>query len=99
MKSSAPPLTGIARDLHFLRTPALWPTWPFLPLMRRRPGRDEEYGVVYDFKGTSGRTGFSSTVYFSNVFLMPHNEDEIIALPHETFDSAEEIVAAGWHVD
>jgi hypothetical protein len=99
MNGSAPPLRGIARDLLFLRTPALWPTWPFLPLMRRRPGQEEEYGVVYDFQGTSGRTGFSSTVFLSNLFLMPVNEDEMLALPHETFDNAEEIVAAHWHVD
>jgi hypothetical protein len=99
MNGSAPSLRGLARDLLFLRTPALWTTWPFLPLMRRRPGQEEENGVVYDFQCTSGRTGYSSTVCFSNVFQMPHNEDEIIALPHETFDTTEEIVNAGWHVD
>jgi len=99
MNGSAPPLHGIARDLLFLRTPALWPTWPFLPLMRRRPGQEEEYGVLYDFAGTSGRTGFGATVFFSNLFLMPVNEEQMLALPREVFDNAEEIVANGWHVD
>jgi hypothetical protein len=99
MNGSAPPLRGIARDLLYLRTPALWPTWPFLALMRRRPGQEEEYGVMYDFRGTSGRTGFGATVFISNLFLMPRNEEEIIALPHEMFDNADEIVAAHWHVD
>jgi hypothetical protein len=99
MKSSAPPLTGIARDLHFLRTPSLWPTWPFLALVRRRPGQEIEFGVMYDFAGTSGRTGFGSTVFLSNLFLMPQNEDEMILQPREVFDNADEIVAADWRVD
>ena len=99
MNGSAPPFRGIARDLLYLRTPRLWPTWPYLALMRRRPGLEAEYGVLYDIRGTSGRTGFGATVFLSNVFLMPRNEEEIIALPHETFDNAEEIVAAHWHVD
>jgi hypothetical protein len=99
MNGSAPPLRGIARDLLYLRTPRLWPTWPYLALMRRRPGQEEEYGVLYDFRGTSGRTGFSATVFLSNLFLMPRNEEQMLALPHETFDNADEIVAAHWHVD
>ncbi len=99
MNGSAPPLHGIARDLLYLRTPALWPTWPFLALMRRRPAQEEEYGVLYDFRSTSGRTGYSATVFLSNLFLMPVNEEQMLALPREVFDSAEEIVAAHWHVD
>jgi hypothetical protein len=99
MKGSAPPLTGIARDLLFLRTPSLWPTWPFLALVRRRPGQEIEFGVMYDFAGTSGRTGFGSTVFLSNLFLMPQNEDEMILQPREVFDNADEIVAADWRVD
>jgi hypothetical protein len=99
MKESAPPLRGIARDLLFLRTPSLWPTWPFLAVVRRRPGQEMEFGVLYDFAGMSGRTGYSSTVFVGNLFLMPRNEEELIRQPREVFDSADEIVAAEWRVD
>ena len=37
-----------ARNLLFLSDPRLWPEWPFLPLLRRRPGAEEEYGVLLD---------------------------------------------------
>jgi hypothetical protein len=50
------------RNLLFLTTPALWPVWPFLPLMRRRPGCAEECGLLYDALHRSGAAGFSATV-------------------------------------
>ena len=99
MKESAPPLLGIARDLLFLRTPSLWPTWPFLALVRRRPGQEVEFGVMYDFAGMSGRTGYSATVFLGNMFLLPRHEEEMIIQPREVFDNADEIVQAGWRVD
>ena len=88
-----------ARNLLFLSRPTLWPTWPYLPLMRRRPGQEEEYGVLYDAFNVSGKTGYSSTVLLSNLFQVPSTEDELLALPHETYDSPEEIYDADWRVD
>ena len=32
-----------SRNLLFLARPTLWPAWPFLPLMRRKPRQAEEY--------------------------------------------------------
>ena len=29
------------RNLLFMSKPALWPVWPFLPLIRRKPGQDD----------------------------------------------------------
>jgi hypothetical protein len=87
------------RNLHFLREPKLWPHRPFLALMRRRPGVEEEYGVLYDALGASGRVGYSATVFLCNVFLLPATEAEFLALPKETFDTAEEIYQAGWRID
>ena len=92
-------VSGRARNLHFLAQPKLWPEWPFLPLMRRLPGRDEEYGVLLDALGAYQLAGHSSTVYLSNLFLLPPTLDEFLALPHETYDTPEEIVDAGWTVD
>jgi hypothetical protein len=85
------------RTLLFLTTPALWPEWPFLPLVRRSKGQ-EELGVILDSRSLE-LMGLSSTVYFTNLFVMPTTLNEFLALPHETFDSAEELVAAGWYVD
>lgn len=51
------------RALVFLTTPALWPAWPFLPVVRRRAG-GEELGVVFDSRA-AGLTGYSATVVFT----------------------------------
>ena len=49
------------RTLLFLANPALWPAWPFLPVVRRRPGRAEELGVVFDAR-VARLTGHEITV-------------------------------------
>ena len=98
MAPSQPRQAG-ARDLLFFRTPALWPTWPFLPVVRRRPGGGTDLGVLYDARGTSGRCGYSATVFVTNLLLMPPTEAEFLALPREVFDTPEEIAEAGWVVD
>lgn len=85
------------RTVFFLSTPALWPHWPFLPMVRRTRG-GEELGVVFDSRA-AGLTGYSATVYFANLLLLPATFQAFLALPHETFDSAEELAAAGWCVD
>jgi hypothetical protein len=85
------------RTVLFLSTPALWPAWPFLPVVRRSKG-NEELGVVLDSRSL-GLTGYSSTVVLTNLFELPQTLNEFLALPKESFDSAEEVVAAGWCVD
>lgn len=85
------------RTLLFLTTPALWPAWPFLPVVRRTRGV-EELGVVFDARA-AGLTGFSATVFHSNLFALPPTLDRFLALPRDTFDSAEELIASGWAVD
>lgn len=50
------------RTARFVTTPALWPVWPFLPVVRRSRGR-EELGVVFDARA-AGLTGYSATVFF-----------------------------------
>jgi hypothetical protein len=88
------------RNLLFLRAPALWPAWPFLPVVRRGRGEDDpECGLVYDFRGTSGRTGYSATVLLANLFEAPRSEAGLLALPKEVFDTADELFDAGWRVD
>jgi hypothetical protein len=87
------------RNLLFLSSPALWPGWPFLPLIRRRPGQEQEYGVLFDAMTACEITGFSATVFLTNLLLMPSTLDQFLALPKEVFDSPEEIEAAGWRVD
>ncbi|QDU21726.1 hypothetical protein [Urbifossiella limnaea] len=88
----------LARHLLFVTTPALWPAWPFLPVVRRTRGA-EELGVMFDARTVCGRTGFSSTVFKTNLFALPPTVDALLALPRESFDSGEELLASGWAVD
>ena len=85
------------RTLLFLTTPALWLSWPFLPVVRRTRWA-EELGVVFDSRA-AGLTGFSATVFRTNLFLLPASFEQFLALPRDTFDSAEELLESGWAVD
>jgi len=85
------------RTVLFVATPAHWPAWPFLPVVRRSQGQ-EELGVLFDSR-SAGVMGLSATVYKTNMFALPANLNEFLALPHETFDCAEELTQAGWLVD
>ena len=87
------------RNLLFFTAPDLWGCWPFLPLVRLEPGREEECGLLCDVLGQGGPTGFTATVVFCNLFLVPPRLGELLALPKEVFDLPEEIYAAGWRVD
>jgi hypothetical protein len=87
------------RNLLYLSTPSLWPAWPFLPLMRRKHGQEEECGLLFDLLGLTGKTGASATVYLCNLFFVPPRLEDFLALPREVYDTPEEIYAAGWRVD
>ena len=99
MTAPQPRLEGPARDLYFFRNPQLWPVWPYLPVIRRKPNDEEDLGILYDFAHTSGRTGFGSTVFLTNIVFVPDTEEELLALPKEVFDAMDEVRAAGWCVD
>jgi hypothetical protein len=83
----------------FLSEPSLWPAWPILPLVRRRPGSDDECGFLFDFEKVYGRAGFTSTVFLGNIFEMPASHEELLQLSREVYDGAEEVYAAGWRID
>ena len=85
------------RTVLFLSNPALWPAWPFLPVVRRSRGA-EELGVVFDARAAR-LTGYSATVFACNLFALPPDFESFLALPKEVFDGAEELAAAGWCVD
>ena len=86
------------RTVLFVANPALWPAWPFLPVVRRSRRR-EELGVLFDARHACGLTGFSATVFLTNLFDLPQDLHQFLALPRESFDSAEELSQAGWQVD
>lgn len=88
-----------ARNLLFFTSPELWECWPFLPLVRRRPGREEQCGLLCDVRGLGGPTGYTATVILCNLFLVPPRLGDLLALPGEVFDLPEEVYAAGWRVD
>lgn len=85
------------RTVLFLSAPALWPHWPFLPVVRRSRGRDE-LGIVFDARAAR-LTGYSATVFLTCLFLLPLSFEAFLALPKEVFDSAEELADAGWQID
>lgn len=97
--SNTQPRQATARDLYYFTHPEHWATWPFLPLIRRRPNGEEDLGLLYDARGRSGLYGYSCTVLMCNLFLMPAPEAELLALPRECFDTPEEMAQAGWCVD
>ena len=86
------------RTMLFLTNPDLWPLWPFIPVVRRCSG-EEELGVVYDARQAVDLTGYSATVFITNMFTLPDKFKEFLKLPKEVFDSAEELTEAGWRVD
>ena len=88
-----------ARSLHFMAHPQLWPFWPYLPVVRRSEGVDEELGVLFDALGTCSVPGYSATVFLTNLFDLPTPWSAWLALAKEVFDETEEIVNAGWSVD
>jgi hypothetical protein len=57
------PRKATARNLFFFTHPEKWPTWPFLPVVRRHAEGTMDYGVLYDALHATGRTGYSSTVF------------------------------------
>jgi len=87
------------RNLLFLSNASLWPNWPYLPVIRRRPGQEEEYGVLFDALSACNVPGFSATVFLTNVHTIPRQLDALLALPKEIYDRPEEIETAGWRVD
>jgi hypothetical protein len=100
--SPSVPLSGLARarTLYFLEHRKLWPLWPMLPMVRRRPGcEEEELGVIFDSLAAGGPPGFSRTVFLTNILLLPPRLEDFLALPKETFDTDDEVVEAGWAID
>ncbi len=88
----------LVRHRLVVSTPATWPVWPFLPVVRRCRG-EEELGVLFDAFGLCRLTGLSASVFLTNLFTLPPSLPELLALPKEVFDTPDELVAAGWRVD
>jgi hypothetical protein len=87
-----------AKQAALMALPALWPAWPFLPLVRRGPA-GEELGLMCDLVRLADRTGYSACVFFGNLFALPATLDDFLQLPKEVFDAPEEVFDAGWRVD
>jgi hypothetical protein len=88
-----------SRNLLYLAHPELWPGWPFLPLVRRLAGKEQECGPLCDLEGMAGVQGHPFTVFMSNLFVLPASLDAFLALPQEASATAEAVYAAGWRVD
>jgi hypothetical protein len=88
----------LARHLMFVTTPALWPAWPFLPVVRRTNGV-QELGVMFDALSTCDVTGYSATVFLTNIYEMPSCLNQLLALQKEIYDTGDEVIQSGWRVD
>jgi hypothetical protein len=88
----------LTRHLMFVTTPALWPAWPFLPVIRHT-GAIVELGLMFDARGVCGLTGYSATVFRCCLFALPPTIEEFLVLPKEVFDCGEELIRSGWRVD
>ena len=88
----------IQRTALYLTNPALWPLWPFIPVVRRSSGLEED-AMVYDARNAVNLTGYSATVFITNLSTMPDKCREFLKLPKEVFVTAEEMADAGWRVD
>lgn len=89
----------LTRHLIVVTTPALWPAWPFLPLVRCTNTGVQELGVMFDAFATLDMPGYSATVFLTNLFEMPSCYDQLLVMPREVYDTGEELVTAGWRVD
>jgi hypothetical protein len=92
------PPDPLVRHRLVMATPATWPVWPFLPVVRRCRGT-EELGVLFDALHACGLPCFSSTAFLTCLFTLPPARDQFLSLPREVFDSVEVVIAAGWRVD
>src|SRR5436305_249231 len=97
--TSKPPTRSPRRDLYFMINPALWPTWPFLPLIRRTMTDEIEVGLLCDVERLFNLTGFRCTIFLSNIFALPATLEEFMSLPRQVLDTFEEVIEAGWRVD
>ena len=89
-----------AGDLRYFAEPALWPHYPYLPVVRAAPGSSErECGVLYDAFGVSGTCGYRCTVFLVNLFILPATEPRLLAGPRQVFDTFDELADAGWTID
>lgn len=91
-------VNDLDRHALFMRTPALWPAWPFLPLVRRN-GAAEKQGLLFDAWGVAELTGYLATVFVCNLFDLPPTLAGLLASPRETFDTIDDLLAARWRVD
>ena len=89
---------GVQRTVMYLSQPTRWSWWPFLPVIRSSDPQ-VEHGFVFDTFHCLGMTGFSATVFKGNIHTLPHGLRELLDLPKEVFNTAEELADAGWRVD
>jgi hypothetical protein len=86
------------RILLFLGRPDLWPHWPFLPVTRHKQD-GVTLGVLFDALHAANLTGYSATIFLTNLLLIPDDLGTLLALPREVFDTPEEVYVAGWRID
>lgn len=84
-------------DLKMMASPNKWPVHPLLPVKRHRKGGGfPECGVMVTIASERFKV-FRIAMY--KLEGRSWSAAELCELPHEVYNSFEEIVAAGWMVD
>src|SRR4051794_41000693 len=56
-------------------TPALWTTWPLLPVVRRHADGGYDCGLMYDCRGAPRLAGLAASDFICNLFMLPRTLD------------------------
>jgi hypothetical protein len=97
--ATVPRRRATARDLRYFASPAQWPHYPFLPVVRRIANdKERQCGVPYDARGVSGAYGYTATVLLANVFVLPRTEAALLARSKCVYDSLHELADDGWRL-
>jgi hypothetical protein len=86
-------------DLRMFANPQFWPQRPFLPVIRHPEGQHPEFGLLYDARSSSGKSGYETTVFraYMTDFLL--GESVFLKLPRHIYVSFDELADDGWLVD
>lgn len=88
------------KDIHFLKTPGLWPCYPICPVKKPKAGDFPLCGCVLDFNWMeeSGTVKGLTSVVMLDMRKQFTSESLRNAVKYK-YESAEAMVADGWIVD
>ena len=71
--------------------PAIWPHYPFLPVIKKEQNHFPKLGLIL--------AGNPTKVFLGNLYLLPTTLEEFLKLPAEEFKTVDDMIASGWYID